>query len=286
MSMEISIIEECSDLYPESLRQIASRPKRLYCAGDVNLLKEESIAVVGSRRFTMYGKQVAQMVGRTLGSVGIPVVSGMASGIDTFAHEGVLDEGGRPIVVLGTGLYHPYPKKNIELFERVIDKGLVVSEYEPDFPGHARSFPARNRIIAGLSKAIVIIEANVKSGSLITAQFGIDQGKPIYAVPGNINSQFSMGTNLLIRDGAMPLVVVDDLLREMNKAIPQAERVEESLGDEERKVFATIKNSNGISVDDISHILNKKASEVNAILTILEIKGVVTSYGGRLHLTK
>lgn len=284
--MDIKIIEENSELYPDSLRLISNRPKKLYCAGDVSLLKEECVAIVGSRKFTMYGKNVAAMIGKTLGQAGVPVVSGMAAGIDTFAHEGLLEGNGRPIAVLGTGLERPYPKRNKKLFERIIAEGLAISEYEPDFEGRPDTFPARNRIIAGLSSAVVVIEANFKSGALITAQFGLEQGKIIYAVPGNINSQFSLGTNLLLRDGATPLVVIDDLIRDMGREIPRMETINIDLGEDEKKVFDVVKKRNGVSVDEICHNLNKKAQEVNAILTILEIKGVVTSYGGRIHLAK
>ncbi|MBQ0005534.1 MAG: DNA-processing protein DprA [Clostridiales bacterium] len=284
--MDIKIIDIDSELYPESLRNISNKPRKLYCAGDISLLNEESIAVVGSRKYTLYGKQVAALVGRTLGQADVPVVSGMAAGIDTFAHEGLLESGGRPVAVLGTGLERPYPKKNKALYQRIIEEGLVISEYEPDFPGRPETFPARNRIIAGLSSAIVVIEANFKSGALITAQFGMEQGKTIYAVPGNINSQFSLGTNLLLRDGATPLVVIDDLLRDLGKDITRADTISMDMGPDEKAVFDTVVKNNGISVNEICHNLNKKAQEVNAILTILEIKGAITSYGGRIHLAK
>lgn len=284
--MEINIIEDNSKYYPDSLREIPNSPKQLYYSGDISLLSANSIAVVGSRKYTVYGKNVAHMIGKALGASEVPVVSGLASGIDTFAHEGVLDGDGQPIAVLGTGINRIYPPRNKALMEEVAKKGLVISEYEPDFGGKPYTFPARNRIIAGLAKAVVLIEANFKSGALITAQYAMDYGKTVYAVPGNINSQFSMGTNLLLRDGATPLVVIDDLLREMNVEVKDVKVEKMNLSGDEMDIYNVIKQNNGISVDDISHILNKKTPELSAILTILEIKGAVTSYGGKFHLAK
>lgn len=288
MERDIKIIDENSEYYPDNLRLIANRPKQLYCAGDLKLLNSTSIAVIGSRKYTIYGKNVASMIGSTLAQAGVPVVSGLAGGIDTFAHEGVLSvDGGRPIAVLGTGIDRPYPKKNAKLYERVLEAGLIVSEYPPEFEGAPYSFPARNRIIAGLCTSLVVIEANFKSGSLITCQFAMDQGKTVYAVPGNINSQFSMGTNLLLRDGATPLVVIDDLIADIKKDnLPTLEDKAASLGEDERAIFFVIARNDGCSVDYISHELNIKSSKVNAILTVLEIKGYVTTFGGKAYLSK
>lgn len=284
--LDYVIIDEKSQDYPDSLREISSKPKQLYCAGDISLLKEVSIAVVGSRKYTMYGKYVAELVGRTISNAGMPVVSGLAKGIDSFVHEATVTAGGRPIAVLGTGLNHIYPKSNAGLFEKIATDGLVISEYEPDFSGRPQSFPARNRIIAGLSSALVVIEANYKSGALITAQFALEQGKTIYSVPGNINSQFSMGTNLLIRDGATPLIVIDDILRDFGKKGLYTAEDEPELGGDEIEVYRIIKARNGITVDEISHILNKKSQEIGAILTILEIKGVASSFAGKVFAAK
>ena len=193
-------IDRDSRLYPELLRQIPNPPKKLFCRGNPELLECRKVAVVGSRRYSLYGKQTALMIGKYFGKTELTVVSGLASGIDTFAHTGVLEAGGSTIAVLGTGLDRNYPVKNKPLQEEITEKGLVISEYENDFSGNQYSFPARNRIISGLSEGVVVVEAGSSSGSLITAQFAGEQGRTVYAVPGNINSQFSIGTNLLIRD--------------------------------------------------------------------------------------
>lgn len=280
-------IDNNSREFPEKLREIPSPPKQIYCLGDVGLLHEKSIAIVGSRKFTVYGKFVAQMIGKQLGQLGVPVVSGLANGIDSFAHQGMMEVRGKGIGVLGSGIRRMGPRKNYNLMLNMIDAGgLVVSEYEPDEPGNARTFPQRNRIISGLSEAVVVVEANFNSGALITAQCANSQGKTVFAVPGNINSQFSMGSNLLIRDGATPLVVVDDILNELgiskkNEAIPNIE-----CGKDELEIVNVMTKYNGIAVDKIANEVKRRVGEVNAILTVMEIKGIVQSNCGKFYLTQ
>ncbi len=276
-----------SAYYPESLREIKNKPRQLYCCGDLSLLSSRCMGIVGSRKYTVYGKQVARMVGRRLAENGVTIVSGLAAGIDTFAHEGTLEAEGKAIAVLGTGINRMYPVKNQELMEKICRTGLVISEYEPDFQGRKESFPARNRIIAGLSEGLVVIEANFKSGSLITAEFAMEQNKTIYAVPGNINSQFSMGTNLLIRDGATPLVVIDDILHDM-RISPRIIKDEDnnSYGKDEIEALRVLSRCNGMSVDALAKELQRRVPEVNSLVTILEIKGAVFLYAGKIHLAK
>ena len=250
-------IDRDSRLYPELLRQIPNPPKKLFCRGNPELLECRKVAVVGSRRYSLYGKQTALMIGKYFGKTELAVVSGLASGIDTFAHTGVLEAGGSTIAVLGTGLDRNYPVKNKPLQEEITEKGLVISEYENDFSGNQYSFPARNRIISGLSEGVVVVEAGSSSGSLITAQFAGEQGRTVYAVPGNINSQFSIGTNLLIRDGAVPLVVVKDVLLDMGLELPEESEKKIALGGDEMAILEIVKRNNGIHVNEIAHIMNK-----------------------------
>lgn len=277
-------IDRDSRLYPELLRQIPNPPKKLFCRGNPELLECRKVAVVGSRRYSLYGKQTALMIGKYFGKTELAVVSGLASGIDTFAHTGVLEAGGSTIAVLGTGLDRNYPVKNKPLQEEITEKGLVVSEYENDFSGNQYSFPARNRIISGLSEGVVVVEAGSSSGSLITAQFAGEQGRTVYAVPGNINSQFSIGTNLLIRDGAVPLVVVKDVLLDMGLELPEESEKKIALGGDEMAILEIVKRNNGIHVNEIAHIMNKNIGKISAIITVLEIKGIVISHGGKIHL--
>lgn len=277
-------IDRDSRLYPELLRQIPNPPKKLFCRGNPELLDCRKVAVVGSRRYSLYGKQTALMIGKYFGKTELAVVSGLASGIDTFAHTGVLEARGNTIAVLGTGLDRNYPVKNKPLQEEIAEKGLIISEYENDFSGNQYSFPARNRIISGLSEGVVVVEAGSSSGSLITAQFAGEQGRTVYAVPGNINSQFSIGTNLLIRDGAVPLVVVKDVLLDMGLELPEENEKKIALGGDEMAILEILKRNNGIHVNEIAHIMNKNIGKISAIITVLEIKGIVISHGGKIHL--
>lgn len=289
---EIIRITMESDEYPDSLREIQGSPRELYCIGDISLLKTPCAAIVGSRRYTIYGRQTALMIGKMLAGRGITVVSGMAKGIDSFAHQGALSkQEGKTIAVLGTAIGKPYPASNAALMEEIEEKGLVISEYPPDFPGSQYGFPARNRIISGLSKSVIVVEAGLKSGSLITAQIAGDQGKTVFAVPGNINSQFSIGTNLLIRDGAYPLVVVDDVIREMGvQSLNRGTFGEDEEGfpvemdDDEKKLYSEIRQEQGISPDALSEKMELPISKINGILTVMEIKGAIMMCSGRIFL--
>ena len=284
---KIDKIDFGSKEYPDKLRDIPNPPKQLYCSGNLDLLKQTSVGVVGSRKFTMYGKQVALMVGKRLAQADIPVVSGLAYGIDTFAHQGVLEAGGKAICVLGSGLKMMSPTKNRQLlFDLLDDGGLVLSEYEPEMPGEPWTFPERNRIISGLSKALIVVEANYNSGALITAQHANEQGRTVYAVPGNINSQFSLGSNLLIRDGAFPLIVVDDVIRDVGANTPISQSDIEHLGDDEIAIVNEVKKHNGVTPDKLAIELGMMVGQINSIVTVLEIKGVVDVFCGKIHLAK
>ena len=285
---KIQKIDINSSEFPLTLREIPDPPQQLYCAGDLSLLHERSVSVVGSRKYTVYGKNVARMVGRRLAECGIPVVSGLAYGIDRFAHEGTIEGGGRIIGVLASGLLKMGPRSSEPvMMEGLENGGLVVSEYPPDTEALKFMYPRRNRIISGLGVCTVVIEANFNSGALITAQHAADQGRTVYAVPGNINSQFSVGSNLLIRDGAIPLVIIDDLIRDIGME-PYAydEDTADALGDDERKVFMAAARNNGRSVDTIARESGLSIGLVNSIITVLEIKGVLETSGGKIFLAK
>ena len=281
------IIDINSSIYPPRLKEIPNPPLQLYCNGDLGLLGSDSVAVVGSRKFTVYGKYVAKMIGGRLAECGIPVVSGLAYGIDAFSHEGALDAGGRIIGVLASGILKMGPRKNLDLMKRgLATGGLIVTEYPPDADACKGTFPARNRIISGLSKCLVVVEANFNSGSLITAQHAAAQGRPVYAVPGNINSQFSMGSNLLIRDGAYPLVVIDDLIRELGVEPADTFTADPALGDDERIILEAVSRNNGSRPEVIAAATGKTIALVSAVATILEVKGAVETYGGKIYLAK
>lgn len=281
----IQKIDILSSEYPQRLRDIPDPPETLYCAGDISLLKADSVSVVGSRKFTLYGKSVAEMIGRRLGECGIPVVSGLAYGIDAFAHEGALEADGKAIGVLASGINMMGPKRNRGLMMRELSEGgLIVSEYEPDVPAEKYKYPRRNRIISGLSVCTAVVEANTNSGSLITAQHAMEQGRPVYAVPGNINSQFSIGCNLLLRDGAFPLVVIDDLIKHMGYDPSVSGPAAERLGTDEKKIYDAVSRYSGASADRIAEDTNMTAAAVNSIVTVMEIKGLVSTYAGRIYI--
>ena len=284
-SYDIKRIDIDSREYPALLRDIPDPPQQLYCAGDISLLHEMSVSVVGSRKYTLYGKTVAEMVGRRLGECRVPVVSGLAYGIDAFAHEGALDAGGRVIGVLASGINRMGPKKNYGLMIRGLENGgLVLSEYEPDEPAERYKYPMRNRIISGLGKCTAVIEASVNSGSLITAQHAMEQGRPVYAVPGNINSQFSIGCNLLIRDGAFPLVVIDDLIRHIGIDPGETSDPVRRLGADERRVYDAAARYNGAPLDRLAEDTGMSTGSLNALVTVMEIKGIFSTYAGKVYI--
>lgn len=285
---KIEKIDRASVDYPERLRNIPGSPAQLFCAGDISLLKERSIAIVGSRRHTVYGKNVALMISQRLGEKGITVTSGLALGIDAFSHEGALDGGGKVIGVLGGGIEVMGPARNRGLMMRGLDEGgLVISEYEPTYPPSPRTFPERNRIISGLADALIVVEAGMNSGSLITAGHALQQGRPVYAVPGPINSQYSIGCNLLIRDGAAPLVLLDDLLRDIKIAGRPANSRKEgpNLAEDELGIYEVLTEMPGATVDEIVRRTGKNASFINSLITVMEIKGITETFAGRVYLS-
>lgn len=285
---KIEKIDSSSVEFPEKLRNIPNPPSALYCAGDMSLLKECSVAMVGSRRHTVYGKNVALMIGRRLAERGITVTSGLALGIDAYSHEGALEAGGKVIGVLGSGIEVMGPQRNKGLMMRSLDEGgLVVSEYEPTFQAQPYTFPERNRIISGLSEAVIVVEAGMNSGSLITANHAAHQGRTVYAVPGPINSQFSIGCNLLIRDGAPPLVLIDDLIRDLNLEAGSKTKngTSVNLAGDELAIYNALAGMGGATVDEIVRETGKSASLISAVVTVMEIKGITETCAGRIYIS-
>lgn len=209
----MKIIRETDENYPEKLRQIYDRPAKLYIEGNVKILNSKSIAIIGSRNCSKYGMEVAYKFGYGLAQKGITVISGLARGIDAYSHWGVVKANGKAIAVLGSGLNNIYPRENVKLYNEIIKNGgAVITEYEPNAKPDKIHFPARNRIISALSDGILVVEARRKSGTLITVDFGLEHGKDIFCIPGNITSDNSYSTNELIKQGAIPVTCVDDLL--------------------------------------------------------------------------
>ena len=277
--------------YPALLHQIPDPAPVLFALGDLSLLGRPAVAIVGSRDHSAYGADVCRRVSSVAAQAGIVVVSGMARGLDAVAHRAALDAGGRTIGVLGNGLGVVYPAANRALYDRVACGGLLLSEFPPGERPNAGSFPRRNRLISGLSRVTLVIEAAVGSGALITAGSALDQGREVLAVPGNITSAVSAGANRLIRDGAAPLLEIDDLLQHFPE-VPcslgsislgsQAPRpLPETLSTDERDLVTAI-GADSLHPDELATRCKRPVAEVLGLLSCLEIGGVVEQNPGRL----
>ena len=284
--MDSTILKISDALYPPLLREIKNPPQLLYCAGDLALLKTRCVAVVGSRKITAYGRRIAAKVAGRLAACGVTVVSGMAIGIDGISHRSALDAGGKTIAVLGNGLDVMYPAANRDLKKDILRTGLLLSEYPPGTRGTKFTFPQRNRIISGLSEATVVIEAGLNSGSLITAALANEQGRPVYGVPGNIDNVTSLGVNMLIRDGAQPLIAADDLLADLQvdrSAVVQQE-LKSVTGAEEQQILALLARGSEVTVDQLAAMTGLTAGRINGLVSVLEMKGLVMTALGRVFL--
>jgi len=274
------------DEYPKLLREIYDAPPVLYVKGNITESDDMSIAIVGSRNATSYGKLMSEKFSYELSKHGFTIISGMARGIDSQAHKGAIKAGGRTIAVLGCGVNIAYPEENKKLMEEIISKGAVVSEYPLDYLPVAGNFPARNRIISGLSLGVLVVEAGVKSGSLITAKFALEQGRDVFAVPGIITSAYSQGTNGLIKQGAKLVASVSDILDEYNFREDIKTRINErfvnTLSSEERKLYAIISECPR-DIEEIVEITKFPISKVNYLLSSLTIKGLIVRLPGNKY---
>ena len=281
----ISVVTINDDGYPPLLKSIPNKPPVLYTKGRILDEDQFAIAVVGTRRKTSYGKQVARDLSRFLAENGITVVSGMARGIDTIAHQGALDAGGRTIAVLGCGLDITYPPENHQLSQQIIENGALVSEFYPGTQPEAINFPPRNRIISGLTRATVVVEADERSGALITAKFALEQTRDVFAIPGSIYAPRSRGTNRLISDGAIPLLDYKDLLLVLNlEQTADYRYVQQTLPktDTESMLLETIRDES-MHIDEIKNISGLSTEKVSATLTMMELKGFIRKTGNMTY---
>lgn len=282
----ISIVKKTDAEYPAALLKIKNPPQSLYCIGDVSLMKQKCLAVVGSRKCSEYGRQTAMKIGKTAAENEVVIVSGMAKGIDSFGHLGALRNGGKTIAVLGGGVNVCYPASNRRLYEEICESGLVISETEPGIKPMPYMFPLRNRIISGLSEGIAVVEAGTSSGSLITAEIAAEQGRDVFAVPGNINSPYSLGTNKLLTDGAIPIATVDDIFTGIGVSPRAAAEQLENLGDDEALIYSFVKNKGETTIDELCAKLGKDAFFVNGIVGVMEIKGLLSFNLGKIFVAK
>lgn len=280
--------------YPNILKEIYDPPAILYCKGKIDF-NGIAISIVGSRKASYYGLKMAEKLAYQLASLGITIISGMAKGIDTYAHRGALQAKGNTIAVLGCGVDVIYPTENAELMKEIEKKGLIVSEYPLKTLPKASNFPARNRIISGLSLGTIIIEAGEKSGSLITAGFALEQGRNVYAIPGNINTQNNKGSNNLLKEGAKLVTKVEDILEDLvpylqtertslGKQIKRENKINyQNLTKEESNILEKIEMGYNHG-DDIINISNYSASIVNSNLTMLELKGIIEKHRNQYYI--
>jgi DNA processing protein len=283
----VSVLTLADDGYPRLLRQIPAPPPVLYLRGALAAADEHAVAIVGTRRVTPYGREVTAAVAADLAAAGVTVVSGMARGIDGIAHQTALLGGGRTVAVLGCGPDVAYPPEHRALAERIVAQGAVLSEYPPGRQPDAQNFPARNRLISGLSLGVVVVEAPERSGALITADFAADQGREVFAVPGSVLSAASAGNNRLLRDGARLVRSGADVLEDLElDGGPDADAVQRALplDESERRLLAVLTREPQ-HIDEVAALADVPISEASAYLTILELNGLVRN-AGALHYAR
>lgn len=289
--LEVQKIEYEDEKYPNTLRNIAYPPKQLYVVGDVTLLKEKCISIIGSRVCTPKGAQIAEEFAKNLSKRKICIVSGMAKGIDTSAHIGALKAGEKTIAVLGGGFNHIFPKENKNLFLEIIKNGgAVVSEYAENVATSSQGFIQRNRIVSGLSMGVLVVEAKKRSGTSITADFARRQGKKVFCIAHGIEEKEGIGTNRLIKNGAKLVTCVDDILKDLkinseknvnNKQEKTIKIV--NVPKEYEKVYKSI-TKEPISIDEICKKTKLEISEVNYKLTMLELEGYIEKLPGNFFV--
>ena len=280
--------------YPQTLLQIYDPPVLLYVRGDPQVLNLPSLGIVGTRRPTVYGTQMAQRLGRELAARGLVIVSGLARGIDAIAHQGAMDAHGRAIGVLGTGVDVCYPKENKKLYEKVLERGAIISEFPLRTHPAPENFPVRNRIVAGLPLGAVIVEGAQYSGSLITARLAMEFGREVFGVPGNVTQPVSFAPNLLIKQGAKLVTCAEDVIEELptpvRGALVQAEKPEaeqrnllaaDGLNGSEKKLYELLSAEEPVPIDEIVERSSLNSSEVLATLFTLEMKGIVRQLPGK-----
>ena len=271
--------------YPDLLKQIPNPPQELYFEGTLKKSEKYPLAVVGTRKLSAYGRQVTEYFVRTLAQSGLTIISGLALGIDGLAHQTTLDTGGRTIAVLGSGLDHIFPTVHKKLFQEIIQSdGAVISEYSPDTPAYKGNFPARNRIISGLSLGVLVIEAPEKSGALITAQQAFMQKRKVFVIPGRIYDKNSTGTNQLIKQGAQTVTSPQDILKALKIKSSFVEKKKTSNLSEQEKLLLKFLSKNPIHIDELTKKTKMKTNEIVSFLIIMEINGAVKDLGAGKYI--
>jgi DNA processing protein len=279
---KVTVLVHEDPRYPAKLREIYDYPPVLYVRGNLPAEDEPGLAIVGTRRPTIYGRQVTEEIVADLARSGITIVSGLARGVDSVAHRAALDAGGRTVAVFACGLDIVYPGENTRLAQTIMERGALVSEHPLGVKPKPESFPMRNRIMSGLSLGVLVVEAGEKSGALITAQQAVEQNREVFAIPGSILSPASQGSNRLIQEGAKLVRNYTDILQELNLAIVvrQAKMREFSPGDEVESAVLTQLSSEPNHIDEICRRSGLAMPEVSSTLAVLELKGIARQVGG------
>jgi DNA processing protein len=283
--MNVELVTKCSKTYPKLLLETGTPPLVLYCRGDVSLLNTECLAVVGTRRPTKYGRKVTEKFVKELASNDFTIVSGMADGIDTASHRACLSEGGKTIAVLGGGVNEIYPYSNLGLSREITEKGLIISEYKPDQKAVGFHFPIRNRIIAGISRGVLIPEAAPKSGSMHTKEYAIEAGRDLFVVPGNIDSRMSEGTNQVIKNLQACMVTrVEDILDVYGKINNYEERRKKSfqLNMEEQLIINAIGKEEA-HYEELLKSTKLDSKSLNTLLTTMQVRGIIKKLPGNIY---
>lgn len=279
--------------YPRNLFNTYNPPPFLYVKGEIVSEDDNAIAIVGTRVPDRYGRSVTQRLAEELSQRGITIVSGMARGIDSIAHAGALRTGGRTIAVLGSGLDVIYPIENKKLYEEISNRGAVVSEFSLGTSPDSINFPKRNRIISGLSLGVVVVQASDKSGSLITASFALEQNREVFAVPGNIETKLSRGTNKLIKEGAKLVESVEDILTEIEslRRFKEDKSVSAStvslcgISQDEKTIYSVLRDE-PLHIDEITKLTGMSPKNVLSVLLSLELSGLITQFPGKMFRLK
>ncbi len=267
--------------FPKLLKEIYRPPMGIYVRGELPDDDIDRVAIIGARKCSRYGATVAYEIAKDLGKTNVIVVSGMARGIDSEGHRGIMDGGGKTIAVLGCGVDICYPPENQELMQRIMENGCILSEFPPGTPVVSQNFPVRNRIIAGLSKMVVVVEAGKKSGTLITADLALENGRDVFVVPGNVTSALSYGTNELIKQGCPIITEGNDILFELGIAYKEEEKKKfqkktaDNISDEEKQVYDLIDEGTPVTAETLCRKLHKDIQEVQYILSLLELSGYI-----------
>jgi len=285
---EIDAICVKDESYPENLKNIYDPPAVLYSRGALYGIGANAVAMVGARRCSAYGLQMAERIAFDLAKEGITVVSGMARGIDTASHKGVIKAGGKTIAVMGSGFRHIYPREARSLIPAIAEKGAVITEYSSQTIPFKGNFPRRNRIISGMVRAVIVVEAAVRSGAMITANFALSEGRDVFAVPGRADFHSSKGSNMLIQKGAALVMSADDVLKELNvesektknKPVPSVSG-DQDMKEEYGPMLKLLKTESPVHIDRISEETGIELKNLSAVLLSLQIRGTIKELPGK-----